>query len=801
VDGRKTYDLELVRDAGAGGLLLFKGTEAGSLVEAGGDGEAGGASGADAGAPTPWSVLGLSLTDTSRLLFRSCAAGEGLRASSTFAVLGSRHLPFGEWLHVACDVSHKSVVLYVNGAVDAEKPLDPSLQGRTAESAEADDAADSMTIDDFNPSPLFVGQPPSYATVEKGAEGLLQGLTVVRRSLAPEEIKALAAQRPPAETPAAAAATQDSSDARLLDAISLSGKCLRLLPPATVRSAITPAVVQTVLGLALGGGFSSASWGLQARVAATRLGTALLPFVDDVALANIQLAGVVSSSTPQPQTSSSLAGKGPTSDAAAGDRRALVTSILMAVGAFLMAPYLGEPATRGPAMEAAESRAALAHQRLALLRSLARVEAWSGSILAVMAQVLKGFPALLARFESSSGADGMQEEEEVALPLAAAVLALLGGYVEGLTVGADVLVEVHDRKGSFEEGTVLGLTHAAAFAPTTTPSSSPMKTKETPPRGLGEAVVVVLRSDPARPQVFPREHVTPQPCGEQAAFLRCLATKLGADVLLGAFRCVLLQDLRSTLPRYAPRVVEEVEIRVVESAHPHERGVDTQTVLRFPGAKSIEVTFDDQSRTAWGKTYVQFLKGEGSLEWYGKECYQGRDREQCWAGAHGAPPLIIFASSCVVRFVADANEEPDWGFKLLARAHTVREVPPPEQPPPRRYAARVQLCMQGTKALAALLQAAPALGRPAASGGLLRALVGSALSQEARDQVRGRYRRRSMPLELESRHPYTNNVEQYEAIAFPGARRLIVKFDPKSSSEKGCDFVRFYRDESRTAYW
>lgn len=55
----------------------------------------------------------------------------------------------------------KSVVLYINGEMDAERPLDPALLS---------------AIDDFNPSPLFVGQPPAYATVEKGAEGLLQGL-------------------------------------------------------------------------------------------------------------------------------------------------------------------------------------------------------------------------------------------------------------------------------------------------------------------------------------------------------------------------------------------------------------------------------------------------------------------------------------------------------------------------------------------------------------------------------------------------------------------------------------------------
>lgn len=67
-------------------------------------------------------------------------------------------------------------MLYVNGEVDAEKPLPPSLLYQRAGSAASGADIATAPIEDFNPSPLFVGQPPSYATGEKGAEGLLQGL-------------------------------------------------------------------------------------------------------------------------------------------------------------------------------------------------------------------------------------------------------------------------------------------------------------------------------------------------------------------------------------------------------------------------------------------------------------------------------------------------------------------------------------------------------------------------------------------------------------------------------------------------
>lgn len=64
--------------------------------------------------------------------------------------------------------------------MEAEKPLPASLlyQRGSSAAASGSDAA-ATPIEDFNPSPLFVGQPPSYATGEKGAEGLLHGLVRV----------------------------------------------------------------------------------------------------------------------------------------------------------------------------------------------------------------------------------------------------------------------------------------------------------------------------------------------------------------------------------------------------------------------------------------------------------------------------------------------------------------------------------------------------------------------------------------------------------------------------------------------
>jgi hypothetical protein len=53
----------------------------------------------------------------------------------------------------------------------------------------------------------------------------------------------------------------------------------------------------------------------------------------------------------------------------------------------------------------------------------------------------------------------------------------------------------------------------------------------------------------------------------------------------------------------------------------------------------------------------------------------------------------------------------------------------------------------------------------------------------------------------ESPHPYENNMDTYAEMSFPGARAVEIVFSPESATEAGCDYVRFYCDASRQAFF
>jgi hypothetical protein len=242
--------------------------------------------------------------------------------------------------------------------------------------------------------------------------------------------------------------------------------------------------------------------------------------------------------------------------------------------------------------------------------------------------------------------------------------------------------------------------------------------------------------------------------------------------------------------------VEEDKSEVVESEHPYPNNVEKKWKLDFPGAKQIEITFDEQTRTDYNNDFLRFCKDDKLTEWWGEEKYHGRDRQQNWPGLQSRPPLIIPASSCVVFFKSD-YETNDWGFRFTARAHTVTVVAPPERPPLRNYMALLQLYLQGLKALASIIENVPDFVKPA-SGAITNLLVKAALKTP---ELTGEYVRKAEPLWFETKHPYDCNEERYETVCIPGAKKLTCIFDPKTASERGCDYLRFYKDDSRGEFW
>jgi hypothetical protein len=54
---------------------------------------------------------------------------------------------------------------------------------------------------------------------------------------------------------------------------------------------------------------------------------------------------------------------------------------------------------------------------------------------------------------------------------------------------------------------------------------------------------------------------------------------------------------------------------------------------------------------------------------------------------------------------------------------------------------------------------------------------------------------------FESVHPYRDNTEETFEISIPGAQELTIIFDAQSRTEQNYDFLRFYKDASKSSYW
>ena len=57
------------------------------------------------------------------------------------------------------------------------------------------------------------------------------------------------------------------------------------------------------------------------------------------------------------------------------------------------------------------------------------------------------------------------------------------------------------------------------------------------------------------------------------------------------------------------------------------------------------------------------------------------------------------------------------------------------------------------------------------------------------------------PLIIESRHNYRDDQDEYKEISISGASAYSITFDNRSRTERGYDYVRFYKDSSHTSYF
>ena len=157
----------------------------------------------------------------------------------------------------------------------------------------------------------------------------------------------------------------------------------------------------------------------------------------------------------------------------------------------------------------------------------------------------------------------------------------------------------------------------------------------------------------------------------------------------------------------------------------------------------------------------------------------------------------------------------DYGFKLVAKAHTLEKIYPPVVPPPTSECLLVGWRASALKSLYGLVgakgggKAAAAGGSEAEGGGgsagevgkkilgdecavLCQALIKESLRVPPKNVQQGGGVKTVVK---ESAHPYAHNMNSVEECFFKGAKKLTIAFDPKTSTENGCDNVTFYKDQ------
>jgi hypothetical protein len=369
-------------------------------------------------------------------------------------------------------------------------------------------------------------------------------------------------------------------------------------------------------------------------------------------------------------------------------------------------------------------------------------------------------------------------------------LSFAGGLLPAIYPGAQCLY-LND-KGLSEACTVV--------SPASKPAYDPVAEKELYKQWkdveqFGEAVTIVLNSEPEKPLVVQRQSLSvSQPNNLRHDNFTDLSRLLkdyfdgddtASHLLLEILTSVCTLDTVDTRPILLPNVEEKSYEMVYESSHPYADSLDIYTNISLPGVETMNIIFKNDSRLEQNCDYVRFYKDSRHSEYWGNESYTGRDGTENFPGCGFRPPLEIPADSCVMYFHTDSSGN-DWGYHLTVTGTAKVLTNPPEPPTLPQLLSMRLLKMMGMKCLAAVIGTSDYFVKAT-----LR--LGPSIMQSALAPLPERSGGNTMkPVIIESKHPYDNSMDEYQSFTFKGAKRLSISFDPQSQTENGCDYLRLY---------
>lgn len=616
----------------------------------------------------------------------------------------------------------------------------------------------------FNDLPFYIGQTPSYVTnidAPSSLDGDICNVGLFPRSLSSDDIKGL-------NTSTAFLNVPRIDESHCLNLLSMLRRCCEI-PGAPVTSALScPQVIHSTLRLVARGPHVAA-------VSALRFCGVLLPNADP------EVVDVQASKVGMCELSPGC----------------FVDMLLRTMGNTFNS-WRGFLSAERPMMASCgEAAFGSGWESVLLLHSLLGSEKWLPIIYERVGQVVEiTIPSILASLLAISRQEASKPTGELGktlhvgaadLSISFGVLGLLCGAPDGLNVGAKARCTVGEGDGMLEECTILSPTYPEK-------SDDPLKSFE--PKTFGNAIAVVLDSQPTEYLIVDRKNIAPTdrsilPAVEN--FLKAQETRLQA-----MFTLFVRSDCSDQRPILKPKVVESDKEVIVESKHPYGPNETTVKEINLKGAKSYRVEFDPQCRTVNANDFVRFYKDQTLSEHIGESKYFGKDSSQNWPGVPGRdkPPLIINAESFVIHFSSNSDTLKDWGYKCTIKAHCVEKTVPPLVPPLLHLAVASDMKAYALKSLDFMLRRCPWFIKTVIP--LLKDLTLSALTPSPKFDVSGVAMK---PLVIESPHPYENNSNIFTPYRIRGAKKLTIIFDPQTRTESGCDYLKFFKDASHGEMW
>lgn len=453
-------------------------------------------------------------------------------------------------------------------------------------------------------------------------------------------------------------------------------------------------------------------------------------------------------------------------------------------------------ARKSTASPSSEFDFAFASECVKFLRKLCSSDIWHNSVGIFVAKINNAAPKLLQAISTQAQADSIgptPPATEVSAPLVNdlnilfGMFAIFGGHVQGIHIGSDAFYHTGDDtcSGIIENCTVI----SPSWPPRIKENDKEAQLLWSGLTSYGDALYISVKSQPNELKLVPKNRISFS-AKENLKEISNFVDK-NIDALLNLMYQIVEIDATDPRPKLLPKVQRFEELAVYESSHPYENSLDRYTLLHFPGASKMTIHFNVQSEIEKSSDYLRFYKDERQTDYYGESSYSGRS----FPGINGCPPLVIYASSCLLYFHADSSNS-CWGYKFHVIAEGKELLRPPHLPPLIHNSLLGAIKMAGLKAFNSLLS--DMSGFIASSIPLLKPLVFSSWHPLPRI---GNVPRKPSELVIESRHPYENSLDTFTPITVKGAKSLVIFFDEASCTESGCDYITFFKDESKTEYW